>query len=390
MPSQKDKLKDYLSSRYLAKGANDAVGDVDYDSGKRSKNKKKKKKKKKKKSASALTEGGIRADGFSVKTFSYSAPVRQNAGERLGGLMEGSSAKKYDDSSSDSDESVARRGRHDSEDEGVSGWNEQKEYDVDARADDENSDSDLSVARRPRHDSGDSDSDSDESVQRRPKPAESDGDNGKGGDKKMMFSGTTAGLKSGAEFAKEYAAARIANNASLSASEEAKLGKNASTVYRNRQGQKVDMLKQHLDSIKDAEKRKFEEERIKYEWNTGAAQIRVRAERAKELKEVETEAFARYKDDEKMNKRRKDAILADDPMAAYMLKKRAKEKREVDPNAKPEYSGPPPPPNRFGIKPGYRWDGMDRSNGFEARLLAMRNSKTAKEAERYKYSTQDM
>lgn len=55
----------------------------------------------------------------------------------------------------------------------------------------------------------------------------------------------------------------------------------------------------------------------------------------------------------------------------------------------PKYQGSSMP-NRFGILPGYRWDGVDRSNGYEKKWFEARNTKKAVEEEAYKWSTADM
>ena len=57
---------------------------------------------------------------------------------------------------------------------------------------------------------------------------------------------------------------------------------------------------------------------------------------------------------------------------------------------KPKYRGPAPPPNRFNIMPGYRWDGVDRSNGFEKEFYSRISQKKATAEDAFKWSVEDM
>jgi pre-mRNA-splicing factor CWC26 len=191
--------------------------------------------------------------------------------------------------------------------------------------------------------------------------------------KAKLSSGHDAGLQSGKEFGVKERAYRAAQDAEMRRADPTLSGANAETVYRDKKGQKLDMLnefmrKQAADESKEA---KLKEAAELYGKGTAQQEGAVReAERIASMADV---SFTRYADDAELEAAAKDVIHEEDPMAAYFIKKSAVKQQAVAAKAgrpvKPLYKGPTPPPNRFKIRPGYRWDGVDRSNGWEKKVL---------------------
>lgn len=134
--------------------------------------------------------------------------------------------------------------------------------------------------------------------------------------------------------------------------------------------------------------------KAQYEWGKGTVQKEIAQQARDELNELANEPFARTIDDPKIERIKKDTMRDGDPMAQYMLSIQKKELVEKSIRTgkplKPIYKGPAPVPNRFGILPGYRWDGIDRGNKFEHILLTSSNSKNSLREDEYKWSVSDM
>jgi len=155
------------------------------------------------------------------------------------------------------------------------------------------------------------------------------------------------------------------------------------TIYRDELGRKVKEIEE--------KKRPQLEKQEQINLNKGRVQKQHEARLQQEWQVVQESSFARHADDSRLEQQRKDVIREGDPMATYQAsKKRQEQKSAGQPPDRPVYKGPPPKPNRFGIRPGYRWDGVDRSNGFEDKALASKYSANHKKEEAYRWSTADM
>ncbi|XP_023316118.1 BUD13 homolog [Trichogramma pretiosum] len=161
-------------------------------------------------------------------------------------------------------------------------------------------------------------------------------------------------------------------------------GYGQSTVVRDRKTGRKRNLEREAEYHHEKQQEQ-EEINAKYaQWGRGLKQSDDHMSKLQQdLKEMD-KPLARYADDEDLEKELKSRDRDDDPMLAYIKEKEIKEGKRA-----PSYSGSFMP-NRFGIKPGFRWDGVDRSNGYENKWFEQQNMKKAVKEEAYKWSIADM
>ncbi|KAH6931114.1 hypothetical protein HPB50_022224 [Hyalomma asiaticum] len=143
------------------------------------------------------------------------------------------------------------------------------------------------------------------------------------------------------------------------------------------------------DKAKEKAAKEAEMAAIYSKWGKGLAQQEQQDQNLADHLHEMSKPFSRYEDDEDLEKHLKDQEREGDPMLNYIRKKKKKQAGDGA-SGRPTYSGPEPPPNRYGIRPGYRWDGVDRSNGFEKKLIESKNNKKAVEEIAYKWSVEDL
>ncbi|KAK9369001.1 Pre-mRNA-splicing factor of RES complex-domain-containing protein [Lipomyces kononenkoae] len=165
-------------------------------------------------------------------------------------------------------------------------------------------------------------------------------------------------------------------------------GKNAEVVYRDASGRRIDInayKAKMRQQLLDEEKKKAEAREKEKELNKGLVQELQRKEEDRKLSEAGGVSLNRYSHDRELNDELKQQELWNDPAAKFLSKKK---KETVSTTGLKVYQGAFPP-NRFNIPPGHRWDGVDRSNGFEEKVLQKRRSEKEKKLEEDVYASDD-
>ena len=350
---------------------------------------------------------GIREDGSGWAIADEDADANGTGGDASDGDLSPPRPGRHD-SDDEGDLSPPRRGRHDSDDEGDLSPPRRRGHDVD-----DGDAGDLSPPRRR----GARSPSPDLSPPRRdltevpppppPPPMLAAG--------KTMTDGTVTGLVDAATVVKEANEKRAAAKARIERLGDETSGRNAVTAVRDKATGRI----LTADEVAERENAKnaTPAERERPVWATGVAQAKQIAEGRKMLAEEADNPFARSDIDERADAAMREAERFGDPMA-YLARRRTqtgggggtsgggditlpsvvegiseealKKSGFRIPQEVPAHSwlrrrlGAAP--NRYGIKPGRHWDGVDRSTGFEQELFKTQNQVKARDHNAWKWA----
>jgi pre-mRNA-splicing factor CWC26 len=216
---------------------------------------------------------------------------------------------------------------------------------------------------------------------------------------KMTLSGHSAGIHSASSYSANETDLKRKRDSERQLDKSNSGGQNAETVYRDKSGRKLDIVNQLMKQQTAEEAKKASIESAQYEWGKGAVQKKEIVDKQQELLEISQEPFARTIDNPKLERHKKQIIRDGDPMAEFMAKEARKRAAQEDSIVevgveklirRPLYTGPGALPNRFEMKPGYRWDAINRGNVFEHKLLTRVNDKQSLREDEYKWSVSDL
>lgn len=190
-----------------------------------------------------------------------------------------------------------------------------------------------------------------------------------------MSDGTHAGLQTGAAVSAQMARRKREEEEAWKEEErrlrkEGKKVGNDETAYRDATGRRIDISMKRAEARREAEAKALKEKEEK-EAAKGDVQRKESARRREELEDAKFMPLTRTADDEDMNKELKERDRWNDPAAMFMSEEKRKGRKSSN---KKMYTGASAP-NRYGIRPGHKWDGVDRGNGWESERFKAINRK---------------
>ncbi|KAI9745502.1 MAG: Pre-mRNA-splicing factor cwc26 [Claussenomyces sp. TS43310] len=198
-----------------------------------------------------------------------------------------------------------------------------------------------------------------------------------------MGDGTHAGLQSAAAVSAQMERRKREEMARWEAEEAAAAratgkkrtkGQGEETVYRDATGRRIDISMRRAEARRELDEKERKEREMK-EAQKGDVQRAAAAKRREDLDEARFIPLARTVDDEEMNEELRRRERWNDPAAQFLSDRKGGTGGGGKGVSKKVYTGAAPP-NRYGIRPGHRWDGVDRGNGWEAERFKEINRRT--------------